>query len=73
MRKDAFDPKLEDSYRLKQALQLIQDQDTIISKQATDIQGYRNLVDKMFEANSRVKDLNHEANSILSAHRGSYY
>ena len=42
MRKDVFDPKLEDHYRLKQAIQLIQDQDTIISKQATDIQEYRN-------------------------------
>lgn len=73
MRTDVFDPKLEDSYRLKHAIQLIQDQDTIISKQATDVQEHRNLIDKMFEANRKVKDLNHEANSILSTHRGLYY
>lgn len=71
-RQDALDPKLQDSYRLKAALNLIEDQDLIISKQATDIQHYKNVINQMSETSRKAHDLFQEAQGILTTNSRGY-
>lgn len=61
LRTDAHDPKLQDHYRLKQALQLIQDQDNVIASLTTDLERARSII---FEQRTAMREAVQQTNKI---------
>ena len=75
IRQDAFDPKLQDQYRLQQALELIKHQDTVIAQQATRTQElYQRLKDNIDNSRKAIR-LFEDATTLLqkNAFYGSTY
>lgn len=61
LRTDALDPKLQDHYRLKQALQLIQDQDNVIASLTTDLERARSTI---YEQRTAMREVINQTSKI---------